>query len=130
MRKIAKPSSVIGRLSANHGQRQRFRECHRRNHLLSALINGKCSVHLDELKRNTGLHVDRRFLSPWSLTDVRRVQRDKDRKRVYVGHRLKAFWMFIQGSKIISLADVATRYSVLRQPRPACITLLNGSEVR
>jgi len=71
-------------------------------------------MHLDELKRNTGLYVDRRFLSPsWGLTDVRRVQRDKDRKRVYVGHRLKAFSMFIQRSKIISLLDVATRYSVL-----------------
>lgn len=87
-------------------------------------------MHLDELKRNTGLHVDRRFLSPsWSLTDVRRAQRDKDRKRVYVDRRLKAFSMFIQGSKIISLADVETRYSVLGQPRPACM-FLNGSEAR
>ena len=57
---------------------------------------------------------------------MRRVQRDKDRKRVYVGHRLKAFWMFIQGSKIISLADVATRYSVLGQPRPAVVCSLMG----
>lgn len=46
---------------------------------------------------------------------MRRVQRDKDRKRVYVDHRLKAFSMLIQRSKIISLADVATRYSVLGQ---------------
>lgn len=47
------PSSVVG--PPITGQRWRFRECHRRNHLLCALINGKCSVHLDELKRNTGL---------------------------------------------------------------------------
>lgn len=84
-------------------------------------------MHLDELKRNTGLHVDRRFLSPpWGLTDVRRAQRDKDRKRVYVGHRLKTFSMFIQRSKIISLTDVATRYSVLGQPRGPRVRSLMG----